>query len=269
MNKSQLADAIKSRIVSLDSIISDLMKTNIPDDSHLVTSKIRDKTYYYIVTGSMDSRKRSFLTDANEIEKLANKMYNDRLLDAARKEKKQLELCYKHLLKQIANSNVEDVYDSLPNQISKFVRPHKTTDKGFIASWQSKHNGITKKDNSHIHKTMKGDYVRSKSEALIADRFFSMGIPYEYEQLGLFDEIRGMILHPDFKVLNKRTKKTFIWEHCGKMDDSKYSNDCLYRLQVFSRHGYLQGKNLLFTYETNETPLDLDYVDKIIKNYLL
>ncbi len=110
--------------------------------------------------------------------------------------------------------------------------------------------------------------MRSKSEALIADRLYHLGIPYVYEQAGFYDEMYSTVLHPDFKVLNKHTRIEYVWEHCGKMDDPKYCNETIHRLGVFAGQGYIQGKNLLFTYETSENPLDLEMVDSLIREFL-
>ena len=104
---------------------------------------------------------------------------------------------------------------------------------------------------------------------MLADRFYLLGIPYRYEQRFVVDEMTEFYLHPDFTVLNKRTRKEYFWEHCGMIDDSKYGNDAVERLAIYSVKGYLQGKNLIFTYETKGKSLNMDYVDKLIGEYLL
>ena len=89
---------------------------------------------------------------------------------------------------------------------------------------------------------MRGDYVGSKSEAIIADRLFANDIPYHYEVaftpegeadtsrpvFDMYGRLMGYeglgtdpydrdTLHPDFYVLNKRTRKTYYWEHLGRL----------------------------------------------------
>ena len=50
-----------------------------------------------------------------------------------------------------------------------------------------------------IHTTDKGHLVRSKSELVIANELFHLGINYEYEQPFDLELKRGTItIHPDF-----------------------------------------------------------------------
>ena len=67
-----------------------------------------------------------------------------------------------------------------------------------------------------IHKTKKGDFVRSKSELIIADKLFDKGISYEYEQEFIRD---GKKKIPDFTITYMGE---YIWEHCGMMSNANY-----------------------------------------------
>ncbi len=270
MNKTQLIGLIKSRIASLEK------KTNKLDSSiydsipgFLIISTIRGKDCFYHVTEEDGCRRKTYLTDEKTIGLLSNKRYLEKLRDAAEKELKALRFCLGHLESSIYNSDVEKVYDSLPRQIKGYVVPDAITDEGFAAAWQAKKVICGRKTSAHTVKTLRGEYVRSKSEALIADRFYSLGIPYIYEQRFIVDEMTEFYLHPDFTVLNKRTRKEYFWEHCGMIDDSKYGNVSVDKLVIYSSKGYLQGKNLIFTYETREKPLNLDYVDRLIAEFLV
>lgn len=235
---------------------------------HLVVSTTRGIARFYYVIGKGKTRTRSYISDNSKIESLSAKHYQDSLLEAAVREKKQLEICLSHLKKGKANSDVDKVLETIAEPIRAFVKPEAETDEGFARRWQSEWGKLVQKDYGHQYKTMKGDYVRSKSEALIADRLYALGIPYAYEQLGFLDELKGNVIHPDFFVLNKRTKKEYVWEHCGIMDDSTYCNNTLHRLMIFAENGYVQGKNLLFSYETNSMPLNIDYIELLINEYL-
>lgn len=261
---------IKSRIASLEKKVKEL-DSSIPESipGYLIISTIRGKDCFYHVTEERGFRRKAFLADEKTIALLSNKRYQEKLKDAAEKELKTFRFCLSHLESRIFNSDVEKVYDNLPMQIKRYVVPDGLTDEGYAEEWQRKKVICAKRGPAHTNKTLRGEYVRSKSEALIADRFFSMGIPYRYEQRFVVDEMTDFFFHPDFRVLNKRTRKEYIWEHCGKMDDPKYSNDAIERLIIFSNRGYLQGKNLIFTYETSERPLNLDNVDSLIAEYLL
>ncbi|MBQ7507847.1 MAG: hypothetical protein IJT52_00790 [Spirochaetales bacterium] len=268
MNKAQLSALIKSRIDSLDSSISRIEKLRLDETpSDLVISSVGGKARFYKVLRKDGGRK--YISDKSEVTFLAQKRYLECLKVAAQRERRQMELCLAHLQKEVPNSDVERVFDSLPDPLKPFVKPDIFTDEGYAAAWQSKKVICGRKTSSHTIKTLRGDYVRSKSEALLADRFFVLGIPYRYEQRFVIDEMTEFYLHPDFTVLNKRTRKEYYWEHCGMIDDSKYGNDAVERLYLYSLKGYYPGKNMIFTYETKEKPLNMDYVDKLISEYLL
>jgi hypothetical protein len=71
-----------------------------------------------------------------------------------------------------------------------------------------------------IHRTERGDLVRSKSELVIADKLYTCGIEYAYEQpLVLAD---GEVRYPDFTIADDARGVTFYWEHLGLLDDPRY-----------------------------------------------
>ena len=68
-------------------------------------------------------------------------------------------------------------------------------------------------------KSCKNEYVRSKSEALIAMNLYIEKIAYRYEcelKLG------NVILYPDFTILHPMTGEEIYWEHFGMMDTQEY-----------------------------------------------
>ncbi len=73
-----------------------------------------------------------------------------------------------------------------------------------------------------IHRTRRGDAVRSKSEVIIADLLYSKGISYEYEQqlLGL----DGSHRLPDFTIDDDDTGCQYIWEHLGMLHNADYQS---------------------------------------------
>ena len=61
------------------------------------------------------------------------------------------------------------------------------------------------------HRTAFGDYVRSKSEAIIANALYGFGIPNHYEE-ELFFPDSDRPLYPDFKIRLPKGR-FFYWEH--------------------------------------------------------
>ena len=71
-----------------------------------------------------------------------------------------------------------------------------------------------------IHRTERGDLVRSKSELVIADKLYSRGIEYVYEQPLVLGG--GRMRYPDFTISDHARGVTFYWEHCGMLDEPAY-----------------------------------------------
>ena len=115
-------------------------------------------------------------------------------------------------------------------------------------------------------RTQKGDIVRSKSEALIADTLFEMDIPYRYEWVTL---IGNEPMAPDFTIMNPRTDSLIIWEHFGKIGDAGYYADWQKKMYTYTHNGFVPGYNMITTYENRDHPLDSQEVYATITHYLL
>ncbi len=108
--------------------------------------------------------------------------------------------------------------------------------------------------------------VRSKSEADIISRLVHFNVPFHYEE-----EIQtpnGKRV-PDFKCKAISTHKIWYWEHFGGMNSFKYAEKNIDKLKDLYSAGIVQWKNLIITTETVDNPLDINWVDEIIKYYLL
>lgn len=69
----------------------------------------------------------------------------------------------------------------------------------------------------------------------------------------------------DFTILSKRIGKIIYWEHAGRMDDSYYVNDFVKKLNTYVMNGLLPGKDVILTYETQNNPLEISAVKRMIK----
>lgn len=115
-----------------------------------------------------------------------------------------------------------------------------------------------------LHATPSGNYVRSKSESLIAMILHLNQIPFRYEcalQLGT------TTIYPDFTIRHPQTGATYYWEHFGLMDNQTYSHNTFQKLQLYSAHGIIPTIHLITTYEATKNPLSTDVVENIIKQY--
>lgn len=204
------------------------------------------------------------------ITSLAKKKHYQKMLEAAEREVVQIEKCISVLQSGKCISDIDDVYPSLHKGIRSLVGPFTITDDGYASKWLKdwRRARSQKRQITGALETQQGDKVKSKSEVIIADRLDAAGVPYVYEvSLGL--DKGESIRYPDFLVLNKRTRKQYIWEHFGMMDNSSYCVESQIKLEEYARNGYFPGKNLIITYESQNRPLSTRYVDQLIKEFLI
>lgn len=117
-----------------------------------------------------------------------------------------------------------------------------------------------------IHKASSGIMVRSKSEAIIDMLLHMNQIPFRYECQLQLDETT---LYPDFTLRHPLTGKIYYWEHFGMMDNPSYCRNVSAKLQLYFSHGIIPSINLITTFETKDTPLDIEMIEKIIQHYFL
>ena len=120
-------------------------------------------------------------------------------------------------------------------------------------------------------RTSNGEIVRSKSELIIAEALNKYKVPYFYERPFYKISVgsRKSNLYPDFTCFNRRTGRTYYWEHLGMMDNAEYATKNIRRVMEYSSEGVFPGSELILSFETSEVPLSTDYIKALIKNYLL
>ena len=104
--------------------------------------------------------------------------------------------------------------------------------------------------------------VRSKSEAFIANELSARGIPFRYECLL---DIDGATYYPDFTIMRPFDRKIIIWEHFGLLDKPSYIDNATSKLNMFIKNGWIPGKNLIITTETDQFPLDIRQIEELVK----
>ena len=87
-----------------------------------------------------------------------------------------------------------------------------------------------------IHRTTRGEMVRSKSEVIIADHLASKAIDYLYEQPLT---VEGVTRYPDFTIEDPEAGETYYWEHCGMLHVPKYRERWEEKLAWYKRIGVL------------------------------
>lgn len=112
-----------------------------------------------------------------------------------------------------------------------------------------------------IHRTARGELVRSKSEVIIANALFYHHLDYSYEpELVLGEHVK----FPDFRVVDEDTGDEWFWEHCGMMEDPKYRKRWEDKKAFYKKNGIEEGRNLIVTYDVNGA-IDSQIVETIIQ----
>ena len=216
------------------------------------------KTYYYLAETGAGERYLG-TEDREFIEQLIQKKY---LKDVLRKNRTE-ETALEKMIKIYPETLAEDLYDQLPEGFKKLAKPIIPFDESYANKWMEmpyKHKPF-KKD-APVYLTTKGERVRSKSEVIIAERMRIKGVPYRYECPLI---INGKIIHPDFTILRMSDRKILYLEHCGRMDDPKYTEDMIKRANDYSEAGIILGDRLFYTFESDTTPLDVKVIDRLIE----
>ncbi len=75
-------------------------------------------------------------------------------------------------------------------------------------------------------------------------------------------------MYPDFTIISRRTGKILYWEHDGRMDDPKYAEKAVRKINSYIRNGIIPGEKLILTFETEKIALSDDTIYRIIECYL-
>ena len=98
-----------------------------------------------------------------------------------------------------------------------------------------------------VHRTSRGELVRSKSELAIANYLYQIKLDYQYER-----ELQGTVdpdrLRPDFSFIDD-AGDVIIWEHLGMLDRPEYAQGWDWKRAWYARNGFELNRNLFATSE--------------------
>lgn len=256
--KNQMENVLKLKMDCLE---------NVPDGT-LKVSRSNNSVQFYI-----KNKKQKKYLHKNEklIQQLAQKTYDEEIITKLKQEIKY----YENIIEHFKKDEIASVYDKLHEVRKELVTPVISPKQKYAQFWQAadyepKH---FTEDTKYIL-TDKNEKVRSKSEALIANKLHLHEIPYHYEypiQLKTTEspkKVEFSTFHPDFYCLNVRTRQEFIWEHFGMLGDIEYDETIAKKMTLYAQNGWILGKNFIATFETSNTPLDIKTVEQYITNYL-
>ena len=213
-----------------------------------------------------DGHEKTYIPKKNRdlAEQLAVKKYLSLQIKELLHEKNAIQLYLNHHSRNQGQAQQLLASDSAYHDL---LAGHFTQFSQELAEWMSspyQHNPLHPEQ--LIHKSVSGNMVRSKSEAIIDMFLYTNHIPFRYEcalQLG------EVTIYPDFTIRHPKTGEIYYWEHFGLIDYPEYSQKSYSKLHLYSKHQIFPSINLITTFETKDYPLSTDLVEKIIKYYFL
>ncbi|MBE5844588.1 MAG: hypothetical protein E7302_10575 [Butyrivibrio sp.] len=230
---------------------------------HLRVSNRKEGFQYYVDNG--DSK---FVYLRSKDRKLAKRIAQRDYEEDVQKVIRNQQYHINRFLKMYDATAIEKVYDRLGKARKELVIPLIETDEEYIKEWKKIHMGEQNPypdDGQFI--TDQGEYVRSKSEKILADLFYRNNIPYCYEPR--LELTGGKSVYPDFVLLNLRKRKTLYWEHLGLISDMEYALKNMQKLYAYEKSGFEVGKDIIISMESSTMPLDMKVVERKVREYLL
>lgn len=218
------------------------------ESDRIITSRKNNRNYYYRV--SKDNKKKYLsIKETSTIKKLLQNTYETKLLKETNRELHAIN----HFLKRAQKFNLEHIYSKLDVTQKKLITPYAVSNEDYAQVWSaSPYNSAPRIITEFI--TSKGEYVKSKSEVIIADTLASMNIPYRYEPVFVTKD--GVTKYPDFQLLDTKTRKEYYHEHFGMMDDPDYLRSAINKIDTYAKNGIILGVNFIATFESSEHPLN-------------
>ena len=180
------------------------------------------------------------------------------------KDKKKIDLYFtKKMLKERINANCRElapVIDSCRRFVTLTINCLKQEPANRNFEISSSENPYYRENLKQ--RTSHGEYVRSKSEVIIANILYEMGVKYQYEK-----ELRAgeAVLYPDFTITDSYTGETVILEHRGLMHKENYRERWNRKQAKYEALGFTVGKNLFVTDEDTAGNMDSNEVAKMLR----
>lgn len=260
-----LKEMLLSEQLRLEQIVQKTKRQleNVPEGS-LRVSKSQNCPQFYHYTKAKKYGKYISKGNKELIRQLAQKSYDEKVLRLAEKRVSQI----KKLTRDYEDNEIASLYENEHIERQKLIQPVETTWEQKLNEWKSRdYKGKEFQEDVPVILTERGERVRSKSEKIMADYFFRHGIEYKYE-CPLYLKGVGMI-YPDFTFLSRKSGQEIYWEHNGKMDDPVYARNAVRKIQSYENNDIFPGERLILTYETEQTILNTNKIEKLVNRYII
>ncbi len=251
MNLEKTRDSITDKLIKL--------KNKVPQKMKLRGIK-HGNTYQYFLRPIGTTKSGTYIKkkERDMARNMAMIEYYEYLLEEINDKLLEMEKIIKGLDENIYVSALNRMTDAKKDLVSiPFV-----SDEEYVLNWlHQEFEKLEFKENASEYYTRKGLRVRSKTEVIIADILDEMSIPFIYEKPL---KLSSGTIHPDFTLLNIKTRKEVYWEHFGMMDDIEYRNNTFYKIRKYEEAGLYQPESLIWTFETSKFQINTKQLRKMI-----
>jgi len=262
---NQLFHELNKRRDYLQELIREIEgQLQIAPQGNLRVSNIKGIPRYYHMTIPGDTKGKYIKSkDKSLAYQLAQKDYLQKLYQEVKEELQDIEF----FLKKHGGDDLEQVYDKMNEYRKEIVSPIVITDEMYVEQWEKEQFETNcYYPEEKVYPTKKDEMVRSKSEVMLADMYYDLGIPYRYEAALRLKN--GKKKYPDFTLLDIRTRKVVYHEHMGLLDNEEYRQANMQKLKEYQKNGIYLGKNLIITYEGEGHYLNIREIRKMVKEIM-
>ena len=256
----------EARLLSIKQIVDGRLN-DVPDGCLRITSCRKRVQFMHCTDKDNKSKIQGSYIKQEDIalaNRLAQKTYDQKVKKVVDRRLKQIE----RINKEYKDDEISELYDNLHPIRKGLIKAVEAPWEQRLQEWKSKpYVGKEFAENIPIIYSRKGERVRSKSEKILADTFYDLGIEYKYE---CPLKLKGFgIVYPDFTILRRRDGKEIYWEHDGRMDDPEYAEKAVRKINSYIANGILPGDKLIISYETSGVVLDDRIIKMLIGKYLV
>ena len=246
--------------------------SGLPEGSLAVYKTGKSNSYKWFldeIDKTTGERKRTYIPRAHR--EYAAALAKRTILSIRLKDAEKKQSAIRGFLRHYPKTNItEQLLDRSPGLIELLEHPQTSIDETLKAWHEYPYEMNPFMSENKTIRTLRGEMVRSKAEAMIANAIFQHGIAYRYEStLYLGDSL----VYPDFLMIRpgvpvpepehrfteRDRNRIIIVEHNGLMDKQGYRGHVKYKIGQYYDHGFIPSRNLIMTYETSEDPFDLNY----------
>lgn len=258
---------LRNELSQLKKILEEAKKRlkNAPEGNLRISKKGNTVEYYYKNSLQNNGKQRYMRKSEGElIRRLAQRDYDASILKNVEERIKAIET----FLEKYDKTSLKGVYEKTNTYRKELIFPFMVSDGEYARKWKS----IEYKGKGFLEDTLEiitenGERVRSKSEKIIADKLYALGVPYRYEYPLILEG--NMKIYPDFTILKMPEREEVYLEHFGLMDDESYVEKVMWKLNTYEKNGIYLGINLFITYETGRNPLNTKTLDRLVRELFI